>query len=141
MDAFFAKKQTDSCFNTRTDTYETVHFDSHDISKPYSSSVLTELDEDDVEACDIIEPVKERLDRIVKVIRGELGLYLMGIDVIIENVTGRYAIIDMNSFPGSYRPHMLVSFHKPDWGLTCSHLHYFQVTTALTIFLSFTLTL
>lgn len=89
------------CLNTRTDTYETVHFDSHDISKPYSSSVLTELDKDDVEACDIIEPVKERLDRIVKVIRGELGLYLMGIDVIIENVTGRYAIIDMNSFPGS----------------------------------------
>lgn len=47
-----------------------------------------------------ITPETERLDRIVKVIRAELGLNLMGIDVIIENETGRYAIIDMNSFPG-----------------------------------------
>ena len=84
-----------------TDKYETVHFDSHDISKPYSSSELTALDEEDAKTADIaITPEKERLDRIVKVIRGELGLNLMGIDVIIENETGRYAIIDMNSFPG-----------------------------------------
>lgn len=48
----------------------------------------------------IIEPEKERLDRIVKVMFEELGLYLLGIDVIIENETGRYAIIDMNTFPG-----------------------------------------
>ena len=82
------------------DNYETVHFDSHDISKPYSSSSLTELDEEDAKWCSITEPDKERLDRIVKVISGELGLYLLGIDVIIENETGRYAIIDMNSFPG-----------------------------------------
>lgn len=78
-----------------------MHFDSHDISKPYSSSELTALDEEDAKTADIaITPEKERLDRIVKVIRGELGLNLMGIDVIIENETGRYAIIDMNSFPG-----------------------------------------
>ncbi|KAH9394501.1 Inositol-tetrakisphosphate 1-kinase [Tyrophagus putrescentiae] len=84
-----------------SDKYETVHFDSHDISKPYSSSELTALDEEDAKTADIaITPEKERLDRIVKVIRGELGLNLMGIDVIIENETGRYAIIDMNSFPG-----------------------------------------
>lgn len=79
---------------------ETVHFDSHDISKPYSSSALTELDEEDAKTCSITEPDKERLDRIVNVISGELGLFLLGIDVIIENATGRYAIIDMNSFPG-----------------------------------------
>ncbi|KAH7641771.1 inositol-tetrakisphosphate 1-kinase [Dermatophagoides farinae] len=79
--------------------YETVHFDSHDISKPYSSSSLIELDEDE-RSNPIIEPEKERLDRIVKVMFEELGLYLLGIDVIIENETGRYAIIDMNTFPG-----------------------------------------
>ncbi|XP_027198943.2 inositol-tetrakisphosphate 1-kinase-like [Dermatophagoides pteronyssinus] len=79
--------------------YETVHFDSHDISKPYSSSSLIELDEDE-RSNRIIEPEKERLDRIVKVMFEELGLYLLGIDVIIENETGRYAIIDMNTFPG-----------------------------------------
>ncbi|KAI2805748.1 Inositol-tetrakisphosphate 1-kinase [Blomia tropicalis] len=81
-------------------TYETVHFDSHDISKPYSSSALTELDEEDVMTLNMVEPNKKRLDRIVKVITKELGLFLLGIDVIIENETGRYAIIDMNSFPG-----------------------------------------
>ena len=85
------------------DNLETVvHFDSHDISKPYSSSALNELDEEDAITCNITEPDKERFDRIVKVISSELGLYLMGIDVIIENETGRYAIIDMNSFPGIY---------------------------------------
>lgn len=85
-----------------TDTYETVHFDSHDISKPYSSSALTELDEEDVMTLNMVEPNKKRLDRIVKVITKELGLFLLGIDVIIENETGRYAIIDMNSFPGMF---------------------------------------
>jgi len=79
---------------------ETVHFDSHDISKPNSSSSLTELDENDGIRYPIREPEKERLDRIVNVVSNKLGLSLLGIDVIIENKTGRYAIIDMNAFPG-----------------------------------------
>lgn len=79
---------------------ETVYFDSHDISKPNSSSVLTELDANEEIRYPIREPEKERLDRIVKVVSKELGLSLLGIDVIIENKTGRYAIIDMNAFPG-----------------------------------------
>lgn len=82
-----------------TEHYQTIYFDSHDISKSYSSSALIELDEDD--KCNrIIEPEIERLDRIVKILFDELGLYLLSVDVIIENDTGRYAIIDMNIFPG-----------------------------------------
>jgi inositol-1,3,4-trisphosphate 5/6-kinase/inositol-tetrakisphosphate 1-kinase len=61
---------------------------------------LTELDENDEIRYPIREPEKERLDRIVKVVSDKLGLSLLGIDVIIENKTGRYAIIDMNAFPG-----------------------------------------
>jgi inositol-1,3,4-trisphosphate 5/6-kinase/inositol-tetrakisphosphate 1-kinase len=87
-------------FKAGTVDCETVHFDSHDISKPNSSSVLTELDENDEKRYPIREPEKERLDRIVKVVSDKLGLSLLGIDVIIENKTGRYAIIDMNAFPG-----------------------------------------
>lgn len=46
------------------------------------------------------EPNKERLDKIVRIISEKLGLTFYGIDVIIENGTSRYAIIDMNTFPG-----------------------------------------
>lgn len=76
-----------------------MYFDSHDISKPNSSSALTELDERD-QIYPVREPEKVRLDRIVSVVGDKLGMTLFGIDVIIENETGRYAIIDMNAFPG-----------------------------------------
>lgn len=145
---------------------ETVFFYSHDISKPNSSSSLTELDELDklrleqlmsrvrleekemdrdgsiIDAADIdddnnknsksnflnnnnieqqlpsennnakqqtsgnthnnspLMPSNERLDKIVRIFSEKLGLTFYGIDIIIENETSRYAIIDMNTFPG-----------------------------------------
>ena len=45
-------------------------------------------------------PKKQILDLIVNEVRSKLGLTLFGIDVIIEKGSGRYAIIDMNVFPG-----------------------------------------
>jgi inositol-1,3,4-trisphosphate 5/6-kinase/inositol-tetrakisphosphate 1-kinase len=78
---------------------EPVFFDSHDISKPTSCCALTELDRKD-QTFETRDPEKARLDRIVKVVSNKLGLTLLGIDVIIDNKTGRYAIIDMNAFPG-----------------------------------------
>ncbi|RWS21171.1 inositol-tetrakisphosphate 1-kinase-like protein, partial [Leptotrombidium deliense] len=80
--------------------FPTIHFCSHDISKPKSCSSLSELDESDLQSISTTEPDKSRLDKIVEVITDKLGLSLYGIDVIIENGTGRYAIIDMNAFPG-----------------------------------------
>ena len=65
--------------------------------------MLTELDEDD-SATPPAKPRAEHLDRMVKVVRGELDVMLFGIDVIIEKRTGRYAIIDMNLFPGALTP-------------------------------------
>lgn len=94
--------------------YETVYFDSHDISKPNSSSFLTELDKEDQINEEAYEPVKIRLDRIVKVVTNKVGLSLLGIDVIIENKTGRYAIIDMNAFPGIQRVEITFSNSKND---------------------------
>lgn len=78
---------------------DTVFFYSHDISKPNSASSLTELDEQDQEDSKT-SPCRERLDRIVEVFSDKLGLTFYGIDIIIENCTSRYAIIDMNTFPG-----------------------------------------
>lgn len=85
--------------NFKAGDFPTIFFDSHSISKPYSASTLTELDEKDKE-CPVIKPKKERLDRIVSVLQDQLGLDLFGIDVIVDNSTGHYAIIDMNTFPG-----------------------------------------
>lgn len=85
----------------RVPDYDTVFFDSHDISKPHSSSALTELDDHDGQDSNTEdEPSSEWLNRIVKVVRSKLDVALFGIDVIMERGTGRYAIIDMNLFPG-----------------------------------------
>jgi len=48
----------------------------------------------------IIEPDEQKIDRLVTGIQKKFGLELLGIDVIIENGTGRYGVIDINAFPG-----------------------------------------
>ncbi|KAK7904888.1 hypothetical protein WMY93_017495 [Mugilogobius chulae] len=52
-----------------------IFFNSHNVSKPESSSDLTSRD-------------------------NALGVSLFGIDVIINNQTGQHAVIDINAFPG-----------------------------------------
>ncbi|RWS09694.1 inositol-tetrakisphosphate 1-kinase-like protein [Dinothrombium tinctorium] len=86
--------------NFKAGDYPTIHFLSHDISKPKCCNSLTELDPDDRVNLDLTEPGTRTMDKIVEVLNEKLGLALYGIDVIIENETGRYAIIDMNAFPG-----------------------------------------
>lgn len=95
--------------NFQAGDYETVFFYSHDISKPNSSSSLTELDERDKLNLETLmarmkveddNEYNERLSTIVKTFSEKLGLTFYGIDIIIENGTSRYAIIDMNTFPG-----------------------------------------
>ena len=48
----------------------------------------------------LLYPDPAKLQRLGLSIQHALGLDLVGIDVIVENVTGRYAVIDTNSFPG-----------------------------------------
>lgn len=75
-----------------------IHFDSHDVSKSDSSSSLSILDPEDE-----VQPVKadeKKLAAIVSTVRRELGMSLLGIDVVVENSTGRHAIIDINAYPG-----------------------------------------
>ncbi|XP_069921654.1 inositol-tetrakisphosphate 1-kinase isoform X3 [Oryctolagus cuniculus] len=76
---------------------ESIFFNSHNVSKPESSSVLTELDE--------IEGVFERpndevIRALSRALRQALGVSLFGIDIIINNQTGQHAVIDINAFPG-----------------------------------------
>ncbi|KAG8193680.1 hypothetical protein JTE90_024043 [Oedothorax gibbosus] len=78
---------------------KTIFFDGNEISKPNSSSELTELD-DNESYTPMIWPEKEKLDLIVKVLHKRVGLNLLGIDIVVDNRTGHYAIIDTNVFPG-----------------------------------------
>ncbi|KAL1138602.1 hypothetical protein AAG570_008665 [Ranatra chinensis] len=78
---------------------ETIHFDSHDVSRSDSSSSLSVLDEGDCEGEGFrADPAK--LQHIVATLTEELGMSLLGVDVVVENTTRRHAIIDINAYPG-----------------------------------------
>ncbi|VDH90708.1 inositol-1,3,4-trisphosphate 5/6-kinase / inositol-tetrakisphosphate 1-kinase [Mytilus galloprovincialis] len=77
----------------------TIHFDSNDVSKPNSSSFLTELDQEDVSKIPFT-PDYERLRETGLIIQRQLKMDLFGIDVIVDCDSGRYAVIDINAFPG-----------------------------------------
>lgn len=40
-----------------------------------------------------------KIKQIIRVLRKEIGLLLAGFDVVIDNVTGNHAVIDINVFP------------------------------------------
>ncbi|XP_044255155.1 inositol-tetrakisphosphate 1-kinase-like isoform X2 [Tribolium madens] len=77
---------------------DTIYFDSSDVSKAGSRSSLTLLEPHEI--FDKVEPNPEVLKRIAVTLRGEFGMDLLGVDVVIEKDTGKYAIIDINSYPG-----------------------------------------
>lgn len=79
--------------------FKTINFDSHDVSKADSKSALSVLDPSDLNT-ETIKPDPERLTDIVYRIRKALGMSLLGVDVVIENKTGKYAVIDINAYPG-----------------------------------------
>ncbi|XP_041092193.1 inositol-tetrakisphosphate 1-kinase-like [Polyodon spathula] len=76
---------------------KTIFFNSHDVSKPESSSHLTALDE---EAALPRPPSDDVIAAIVTELRAELGMSLFGVDVIVNTETGRHTVIDINIFPG-----------------------------------------
>ena len=80
---------------------ETIFFHSNEISKSDSNSYLTVLDDDDAANCRNYNRSLNNyyLERIVKSLRLALNMQLFGFDLIIENGSGRYAIIDINIFP------------------------------------------
>ncbi|XP_038968683.1 inositol-tetrakisphosphate 1-kinase isoform X4 [Rattus norvegicus] len=76
---------------------ESIFFNSHNVSKPESSSVLTELDK--IEGV-FERPSDEVIRELSRALRQALGVSLFGIDIIINNQTGQHAVIDVNAFPG-----------------------------------------
>lgn len=89
----------DGCYGiNKLAEQETVHFNSHHVSKENSQSPLNQLDPGD-EKEDLPKADPAVFNRIVTVLRDELKMDLLGIDVVIESSTGRYGIIDVNAFP------------------------------------------
>ncbi|XP_012339015.1 inositol-tetrakisphosphate 1-kinase-like [Apis florea] len=72
----------------------TIFFSSHDICKSGSKSKWSILTEEDIPMT--VKPKYEILKKIVKRVTELFGLLLVGVDVVIENHTGKYAIIDVN---------------------------------------------
>lgn len=77
----------------------TIFFDSSDVSKADSQSNLSILDPED-KLFNKYTPDPKILNKIASTVRKSFGMELLGVDVVIENYTGKYAIIDINAFPG-----------------------------------------
>lgn len=84
-------------FSAGTSDRESIFFNSHNVSKPESSSVLTALDK--IEGV-FERPSDEVIRELSRALRQALGVSLFGIDIIINNQTGQHAVIDVNAFPG-----------------------------------------
>lgn len=66
--------------------------------KADSQSTLSILDPHDM--ADIKSTLDEdRIKSIIRVLRKKIGLLLAGFDVVIDNLTGNHAVIDINVFP------------------------------------------
>ena len=85
------------CLAPSTD-FPTVHFDTHQISKMDSVCELNAMSEEDERRLRNRELKKEMLDKIVESMRQCFGLTFFGVDVIIEDTTGNYVVIDINNF-------------------------------------------
>nr|CAH7760886.1 unnamed protein product [Callosobruchus chinensis] len=86
-------------FQVRASESETIHFDSSDVSKADSRSRLSVLDPEDV-VPERIKPDEKVIEVIAMTLRRAFGMDLLGVDVVIEKSTGKYAIIDVNAYPG-----------------------------------------
>lgn len=82
-----------------SDYQDTIFFDSTLISKVGGKNSLTVLDPEDQKK-EKIPPDSEVLRQVAQVLRKAFGLDLFGVDIVIENTTGKYAVVDVNSFPG-----------------------------------------
>ena len=80
------------------ESMKTIFFNSHEISKSGSNSKWSIISEE--EHSFTVKPKYEIFEKIVKKIVKIFGLLLVGVDVVIENHTEKYAIIDVNVFPG-----------------------------------------
>src|SRR5699024_10701163 len=85
---------------------DVIHFSNTDVSKSNSNARLNQLDEGDeafIPWATIAQlPDPAIFARLATEIGTEFGLTFFGVDVIFDNDSGRYAVIDVNYLP-SYK--------------------------------------
>ncbi|KAJ1522782.1 hypothetical protein ONE63_001938 [Megalurothrips usitatus] len=96
----FNVSERPSLKNFQPSDRKTIFFSTADVSKADSTSSLTVLDPEDAAVAPASNPDPQRLRHIVSSLRKELGMMLIGVDIVIEHGSGRYGIIDINIFPG-----------------------------------------
>lgn len=85
--------------NFHTTELDVINFQSSDVSKAGCQHDLSILDPEDRNAVKV-EPDPKVLSEIARTIRKEFGMDLLGVDIVISDRTSRYAIIDVNVYPG-----------------------------------------
>ncbi|XP_072285913.1 inositol-tetrakisphosphate 1-kinase-like, partial [Pyxicephalus adspersus] len=75
---------------------KTIFFNSHDVSKAESCSHLSQTPL----YPDVLPPSDDVVRQVVQGLRAALGMSLFGIDLIVDTQSGRWAVIDVNAFPG-----------------------------------------
>ncbi|XP_017783899.1 PREDICTED: inositol-tetrakisphosphate 1-kinase-like [Nicrophorus vespilloides] len=75
-----------------------ILFDSGAVSKAGAQSNLSILEEAEVSKVPV--PDDWVFQKISTTLRKAYGMELLGVDVVIENNSGRYGIIDVNAYPG-----------------------------------------
>ncbi|GAV08944.1 hypothetical protein RvY_18562 [Ramazzottius varieornatus] len=103
----------DNFYVVRRPSFENFHstdlppvvFDSQNISSASwlyedpSTKFQSSISPTSVSAKPVFELDSKIVQRIVRGVRKQFGLSLIGIDLIVEKASGRYAIIDVNAFP------------------------------------------
>ncbi|CAK1543080.1 unnamed protein product [Leptosia nina] len=80
------------------DDLDPIYYRTGEVCKADSQSTLSILDPND--KTDITLSLNEdKIKSIIRILRKRIGLLLLGFDVVIDNMTGNHAIIDINVFP------------------------------------------
>ncbi|XP_063364917.1 inositol-tetrakisphosphate 1-kinase-like [Cydia amplana] len=77
---------------------EPIFYSTGEVCKADSQSTLSILDPHD-EADLQIALNEDKIKIIIRALRKRIGLLLAGFDVVIDNVTGNHAVIDINVYP------------------------------------------
>ncbi|XP_038212621.1 inositol-tetrakisphosphate 1-kinase-like isoform X1 [Zerene cesonia] len=81
-----------------SDDIDPIFYSTGEVCKADSQSTLSILDPHDKPDV-TMHPNEDKIKSIIKVLRKRIGLLLAGFDVVIDNVSGNHAVIDINVFP------------------------------------------
>lgn len=97
---------------------EPIYYSTGEVCKADSQSTLSILDPHD--KADITLTLNDdKIESIIRILRKRIGLLLAGFDVVIDNMTGAHAVIDINVYPSydnfpNFFEHLLDSIEEAE---------------------------